>query len=136
MEEKHRGKLYQATVSVSERKKLQAYVKAAENAINGCDAVLNGSIPWEERVAMGNALTVLKLLRKSNSNAESLNSSTARTPRAKMSETHADHCEKCGAEIDSTRTVDLTLKNEPRICDSCFVKEPLRPTQRKRDYSN
>ena len=48
-----------------------------------------------------------------------------------MSETHADLCEKCGAEIDSTRTVDLTLKNEPRICDSCFVKEPLRPTQRR-----
>ena len=58
MEEKHRGKLYQATVSVCEREKLKAYVKAAENAINGCDALLNGSIPWEERVAMGNALTV------------------------------------------------------------------------------
>ena len=53
MEEKHRGKLYQATVSVCEREKLKAYVKAAENAINGRDAVLNGSIPWEERVAMG-----------------------------------------------------------------------------------
>ena len=85
---------------------------------------------------MGNALTVLKLLRKSKSNAESLNSSTARTPKAEMSETHADHCDKCGAAIDSTRTVDLTLKNELKICDSCFVKEPLRPTQRKRDYSN
>jgi hypothetical protein len=136
MEEKHRGKLYQATVSVSERERLKAYVKAAENAINGCDAVLNGSIPWEERVAMGNALTVLKLLRKSESNAESLNSSTARTPKVERGETHAYLCEKCGAEIDSTRTVDLTLKNEPRICDSCFVKEPLRPTQRKRDWSN
>jgi hypothetical protein len=136
MEEKHRGKLYQATVFVSEREKLKAYVRAAENAINGCDAVLNGSIPWEERVAMGNAVFVLKLLRKSKSNAESLNSSTARTLKVEMSETHADHCEKCGAEIDSTRTVDLTLKNEPRICDSCFVKEPLRPTQCKRDWSN
>jgi hypothetical protein len=136
MEEKHRGKLYQGTVSVSEREKLKAYVKAAENAINGCDAVLNGCIPWEERVAMGNALTVLKLLRKSESGAESLNSSTARTPKVEMSEAHADLCEKCGAEIDSTRTVDLTLKNEIRICDSCFVKEPLRPTQRKRDWSN
>ena len=39
---------------------------------------------------MGNALTVLKLLRKSKSNAESLNSSTARTPKAEMSETHAN----------------------------------------------
>jgi hypothetical protein len=136
MEEKHRVRLYQGTVSVSERVRLKAYVKAAENAINGCDAVLNGSIPWEERVAMGNALTVLKLLRKSESNAESLNSSTARTPKVEMSETHADLCEKCGAEIDSTRTVDLTLKNETRICDSCFVKEPLRPTQRKRGWSN
>jgi hypothetical protein len=136
MEEKHRGKLYQATVFVSEREKLKAYVRAAENAINGCDAVLNGSIPWEERVAMGNAVSVLKLLRKSKSNAESLNSSTARTLKVEMSETHADHCEKCGAEIDSSRTVDLTLKNEPRICDSCFVKEPLRPTQCKRDWSN
>ena len=136
MEEKHRGKLYQATISVSEREKLQAYVKAAENAINGCDAALNGSIPWEERVAMGNAVSVLKLLKKSKSNAQLLNASTARTLKAEMSETHADHCEKCGAEIDSTRTVDLTLKNEPRICDSCFVKEPLRPTQCKRDWSN
>ncbi len=136
MEEKHRGKLYQATVSVSEREKLKAYVKAAENAINGCDAALDGSIPWEERVAMGNALTVLKLLRKSKSNAELRNSSTARTPKVEMNETHADLCGECGAEIDSTRAVDLTLKNEPRICDSCFVKEPLRPTQRKRDWSN
>ena len=136
MEEKHRGKLYQATVSVSERERLKAYVKAAENAINGCDAVLNGSIPWEERVAMGNALTVLKLLRESKSNPELLNSSTAPTPKVEMSETHADLCEKCGSEIESTRTVDLTLKNEPRICDSCFVKEPLRPTQRKRGWTN
>lgn len=136
MEEKRRRRLYQATISVSEREKLQAYVKAAENAINGCDAALNGSIPWEERVAMGNALSVLKLLRKSKSDADLLNSSTARAPKVEMSETHADLCEKCGAEIDSSRTVDLTLKSETRICDSCFVKEPLRPTQRKRDWSN
>jgi hypothetical protein len=136
MEEKHRGKLYQATVSVSERKKLQAYVKAAENAINGCDAVLNGSIPWEERVAMGNALSVLKLLRKSKSNAELPNSSTARTPKVEMSETHADLCETCGVEIDSSRRVDFTLKDGTRVCESCFVKETPRPTQRKRDWSN
>ena len=136
MEEKHRGKLHQAIVSVSERKKLQAYVKAAENAINGCDAVLNGSIPWEERVAMGNALTVLKLLRKSKSNAELLNSSTARTPKVEMSETHADLCEKCGVEIDSSRRLDFTLKDGIRVCESCFVKETPRPTQRKRDWSN
>jgi hypothetical protein len=76
------------------------------------------------------------LLKKSKSNAELLNSSTARTLKVEMSETHADLCEKCGAEIDSSRTVDLKLKHETRICDSCFVKEPLRPTQRKRDWSN
>jgi hypothetical protein len=64
MGEKHGRKLYRTTVPVSEREKLQAYVKAAENAINECDAVLNGSIPWEERRAMGNALSVLRLLKK------------------------------------------------------------------------
>jgi len=136
MEEKHRGKLYQATVSVSEREKLKAYVKAAENAINGCDAVLNGSIPWEERVAMGNALSVLKLLRKSKSNAELLSSSTARTPKVEMSETHADLCEKCGAQIDSSRRVDFTRKDGTRVCDSCFMKETPPPTHRKGDWSN
>jgi hypothetical protein len=136
MEEKQRGKLYQATVSVSEREKLQAYVKAAENPINGCDVVLNGSIPWEERVAMGNALSVLKLWRKSESNAESLNSSTARTPKVEMSETQADPCAECGAEIDSGRTVDFTGKDGTRACDSCFMKETPRPTQRKGDCSN
>jgi hypothetical protein len=136
MEEKHRGKLYQITVSVSEREKLQAYVKAAENAINGCDAVLNGSIPWEERVAMGNALSVLKLLRKSKSNAELLNSSTARTLKVEMSETHADPCGECGAEIDSSRTVDFTLKDGTRVCDSCFMKATPPPMQRKGYWSN
>ncbi len=136
MEEKHRGKVYQAIVSESERKKLQAYVKAAENAINGCDAVLNGSIPWEERVAMGNALSVLKLLRKSKSNAELLNSSTARTPKVEMSELHADPCGECGAEIDSSRTVDFTRKDGTRVCDSCFMKETPPPTRHKGDWSN
>jgi hypothetical protein len=136
MEEKHRGKLYQVTVSVSERKKLQAYVKAAENAINGCDAVLNGSIPWEERVAMGNALSVLKLLRKSKSNAELLNSSVARTSKVEMNETHADLCGKCEAAIDSSRKVDFTLKDGTRVCDSCFVEETPPPTQPSGDWSN
>jgi hypothetical protein len=136
MEEKHRGKLYQATISVSEREKLQAYVKAAQNAINGCDAALNGSIPWEERVAMGNAVSVLKLLKKSKSNAESLSSSTARTLKVEMSESPTEVCGKCGAEIDSRSRVDFTLKDETRICDSCFVKETPRPTQRKGDWLN
>jgi hypothetical protein len=136
MEEKYRGKLYQATISVSEREKLKAYVKAAENAINGCDAVLNGSIPWEERVAMGNALSVLKLLRKSKSNAELLNSSAARTSKVEMNETHADLCGKCEAAIDSSRRVDFTLKDGTRVCDSCFVKETPRRTQPNGDWSN
>ena len=136
MEEKHRVKLYQGIVSVSERERLKAYVKAAENAINGCDAVLNGSIPWEERVAMGNALSVLKLLRKSKSNAELRNSSTARTPKVEKNETHADPCGECGAEIDSSRTVDFTRKDGTRVCDSCFMKETSPPTRHKGDWSN
>jgi hypothetical protein len=118
MDEKYTRKLYRTTVSISERQKLQAYVKAAHNAINGCDVVLNGSIPWEERLAMGNALSVLKLLKRSHSNPELLNSSTARTLKVEMSETHNDPCGECGAEIDSKRTVDFTLKDGTRVCDS------------------
>jgi hypothetical protein len=136
MNEKPRRKLYRTTVSVSEREKLRAFVKAAENAISGCDVVLNGSIPWEERVAMGNALSVLKLLRRSHSNPELLNSITARTLKVEMSETHADPCGECGAEIDSGRTVDFTRKDGTRVCDSCFMKETPPPTQRKGDWSN
>src|SRR5271155_3110245 len=111
MDEKVRRKLYRTIASASERKKLQAYVKAAENAINGGDVVLNGCIPWEERVAMGNALSVLKLLKKSKSNPELLNLSTARTLKVEMSETHADLCGWCGAEIDPGRSVEFTLKD-------------------------
>jgi hypothetical protein len=136
MDEKYGRKLYRTTVPISEREKLQAYVKAAENAINGCDIVLNGSIPWEERVAMGNAICVLKLMKKLKSNAELLNPSTARTLKAEMSETLADLCEKCGAEIDSRRRVDFTLKDGTRVCESCFVKETPSPTQPNTDWSN
>jgi hypothetical protein len=136
MDEKDRRKLYRTAVSVAEREKLLAYVKAAENAINGCDVVLNGSIPWEERVAMGNAISVLKLLKRSHCNAELLNSSTARTLKVEMSETHADPCGECGAEIDSSRTVDFTLRDGTRVCDSCFMKETPPPTQRKGEWSN
>jgi hypothetical protein len=136
MDEKHWRKLYRTTVPVSEQEKLQAYVKAAENAINGCDVVLNGSIPWEERRAMGNALSVLKLLKKSKSDAELLNSSTACTLKVEMSETNADLCEKCGAEINFSRGVDFTLKDGTRVCDSCFVKKTPSPTQPKTDWSN
>jgi hypothetical protein len=136
MDEKHSRKLYRTTVSVSEREKLQAYVKAAQDAINGCDAVLNGSIPWEERVAMGNALSVLKLLKRSHSDPELLNSNTVRTLKVEMSETHPDPCGECGAEIDSSRTVDFTRQDGTRVCDSCFMKETPPPMQRKGDWSN
>jgi len=54
--------LYRTTVLESDREKLQAYVKAAEDAING--RALSGNIPWEERVAMGNALTALSVLKR------------------------------------------------------------------------
>jgi hypothetical protein len=56
--------LYRATVLESDREKLQAYVKAAEDAINGRAATLNNNIAWEERVAMGNALSALSLLNR------------------------------------------------------------------------
>jgi len=49
MEEKHRGKLYQATVSVCEREKLQAQPKAAEDAINVRAVALSDNIPWGKR---------------------------------------------------------------------------------------
>jgi hypothetical protein len=136
MDEKHRRKLDRTIIPVSEREKLEAYVKAAENAINGSDVVLNGSIPWEERVAMGNALSILKLLKKSQRNPELLNSSIMRTLKVEMGETRADLCGECGTEIDSSRTVDFTLTDGTRVCDSCFMKETPRPAQRKGDWSN
>src|ERR1700723_2134399 len=48
-----------------------------------------------------------------------------------MSETHEDLCGKCGAEIDSTRRVDFTLKDGTRVCDACFVEETPRVSQSK-----
>ena len=44
-----------------------------------------------------------------------------------------DRCGKCGADIDSTRRVDFTLKDGTRVCDSCFVKgtrSPTRPSEK------
>ena len=64
MDDKRWQVLYRNTVLESDRKKLQAYVKAAEDAINGRAVALNGNIPWEERVAMGNALTALWVLKR------------------------------------------------------------------------
>ena len=37
---------------------------AAEDAINGRAVALNGNIPWEKRVAMGNALSALCVLKR------------------------------------------------------------------------
>jgi hypothetical protein len=56
--------LYRSTVLESDREKLQAYVQAAEDAINGRAASLHNNIPWEERVAMGNALSALSVLKR------------------------------------------------------------------------
>ncbi len=64
MEEKHWRILYRTAVLESDREKLQTYVKAAEDAINGRAVSLNDNIPWEERVEMGNALSALWVLRR------------------------------------------------------------------------
>jgi hypothetical protein len=56
--------LYRATVPESDREKLQVYLQAAEDAINGRSAAPNGNIPCEEQAAMGNALSALSALRK------------------------------------------------------------------------
>jgi hypothetical protein len=52
-----------------------------------------------------------------------------------VSDSNADLCGRCGAEIDSTRRVDFTLKDGTRVCDSCFVKGTKSPTREaaKRD---
>ena len=136
MEEKRWRMRHRTTVAASEREKLQAYVKAAEDAIHGCDDVLNGSIPWEERVAMGTALSILKLLKKCKSKAELLNSSTGSTLKIEMSETQMELCGKCEAEIDFSRRVDFTLKDGTRVCEPCFVKETRRPSQPHQDWTN
>jgi len=46
-----------------------------------------------------------------------------------MAEQVQDLCGKCGAEIDSTRRIDYTLKDGTRVCDSCFVKGTASPTR-------
>jgi NMD protein affecting ribosome stability and mRNA decay len=46
-----------------------------------------------------------------------------------VSESNQDLCGRCGAEIDSTRRVDFTLKDGTRVCDSCFVKGTKSPTR-------
>jgi hypothetical protein len=49
-----------------------------------------------------------------------------------MAEPIDDRCGKCGAEIDAGRRVDFTLKDGTRVCDSCFVKGTVSPTQPER----
>jgi len=40
----------------------------------------------------------------------------------RMANPTQDQCGTCGAEIDASRTVDYTLKDGTRVCDSCFVR--------------
>jgi recombinational DNA repair protein (RecF pathway) len=53
-----------------------------------------------------------------------------------MSEAHEEQCGKCGADIDSSRRVDFTLKDGTRVCEYCFAKETPRQTKPKNDWSN
>jgi NMD protein affecting ribosome stability and mRNA decay len=46
-----------------------------------------------------------------------------------MADPTKDLCGKCGAEIDTTRRIDYTLKDGTRVCDSCFVKGTASPTR-------
>jgi len=64
MEDQRWQILYRTKVLESDREKLQAYVKAAEDAINGCAVALNDNIPCEEQAAMRNALSALLLLKR------------------------------------------------------------------------
>jgi hypothetical protein len=64
MDDKRWQILYRTTVLESDGEKLQACVKAAEDAINGRAVALSGNIPWEGRVAMGNALSALWVLKR------------------------------------------------------------------------
>jgi len=40
----------------------------------------------------------------------------------RMAEPTQDQCGSCGTEIHASRTVDYTLKDGTRVCDSCFVR--------------
>jgi hypothetical protein len=46
-----------------------------------------------------------------------------------MTDPNPDICGKCGAEIDTTRPIDYTLKDGTRVCHSCFVKGTASPTR-------
>jgi hypothetical protein len=64
MDDKRWQILYRTTVLEPDREKLQACVNSAEDAINGRPVALQGDIPWEERVAMENALAALGVLKR------------------------------------------------------------------------
>jgi hypothetical protein len=64
MDDKRWQILYRTTVLEPDREKLQARVNSAEDAINGRPVALQGDIPWEERVAMENALAALGVLKR------------------------------------------------------------------------
>lgn len=51
-----------------------------------------------------------------------------------MDETRAEECGKCGAEIDSNRRVDFTLKDGTRVCESCFVKGTSKAASEKEKF--
>lgn len=51
-----------------------------------------------------------------------------------MKETQEEQCEKCGAEIDSTRRVDYTLKDLTRVCETCFVKGTARAAENNEKF--
>lgn len=53
-----------------------------------------------------------------------------------MYEAKEEQCGKCGAEIDTTRRVDFTLKDGTRVCESCFVKWTEKVVQKTGDWSN
>jgi hypothetical protein len=53
-----------------------------------------------------------------------------------MVEAREELCGKCGADIDSSRRVDFTLKDGTRVCESCFIKETPRVTREKQDWTH
>jgi hypothetical protein len=46
-----------------------------------------------------------------------------------MTDPSQDICGKCDVEIDTTRRIDYTLEDGPRVCNSCFVKGIASPTR-------
>jgi len=51
-----------------------------------------------------------------------------------MTDEREEKCGKCGADIDSGRRVDFTLKDGTRVCDSCFIKETPRVSKGGKEW--